>query len=126
VTPKEILIHYTGWSIKFDEWFPIDSEKVLVQWEPGKPIQINNRIDVRHDNVGWVEARVIEIDGPKVKVHFNKFHPKYDAWVDLNNKDRVAEIGKYSKAFGLGKRRSKISVKLNELILGMLKFIQLN
>ena len=30
----------------------------------------------------------------------------------------MAEIGKYSKAYGIGKRRSKFVVKLNELILG--------
>jgi len=32
VTPHEIYIHYTGWSTKFDEWLPLDSERVLVQW----------------------------------------------------------------------------------------------
>jgi len=53
-----------------------------------------------------------------VKVHFNRFHPKYDMWVDLNDREHVAEIGKHSKAYGIGKRRSKFVVKLNELILG--------
>lgn len=53
-----------------------------------------------------------------MKVHFNKYHPKYDLWVELTDRERVAEIGKYSKAYGIGKRRSKFVVKLNELILG--------
>jgi hypothetical protein len=48
VTPHELYVHYTGWSTKFDEWIPINSDRVLVQWEHGKDIQINNRLDVRH------------------------------------------------------------------------------
>lgn len=126
VTPQELFIHYTGWSIRFDEWFPIDSQRILAQWEPGRTICLNNRIDVRHDIGGWLEARVIEIDGSRVKVHFNNFHSKYDMWVDLNDKTRVAEIGKHSKGFGIGRRRSKFAVKLNELILGIFRIIEPN
>jgi hypothetical protein len=36
-----------------------------------------------------------------MKVHFNKYHPKYDLWVELTDRERVAEIGKYSKAYVL-------------------------
>lgn len=40
-------------------------------------------------------------------------------WVELTDKERVAEVGRYSKAFGVGKKRSNLVVKLNEMILGM-------
>lgn len=53
-----------------------------------------------------------------MRVHFAKYHPKYDMWVDITDKDRVAEVGKHSKGYGIGKRRSKFVVQLNELILG--------
>lgn len=59
VTQHELYIHYTGWSVKFDEWFPLDSERVLVQWERGNDIRVNNRLDVKHEQGGWLEARVI-------------------------------------------------------------------
>jgi hypothetical protein len=32
VTPNELYVHYTGWSAKFDEWLPLESDRVLVQW----------------------------------------------------------------------------------------------
>jgi hypothetical protein len=61
-----------------------------VQWELGKDIQINNRLDVRHELGGWLEARVLERDGDKVKVRFNKYHPKYDMWALLTDREHVA------------------------------------
>lgn len=115
---EEILIHFTGWSGKFDEWLPTNSHRVLFQWEFGKPIHLNNRIDVKHEVGGWLEARVIQIEGDKVRVHFEKYHPKYDCWVDLKDKSRVSEIGKHSKAFGIGKRKSKLTPAITEMILG--------
>ena len=57
-----IYIHYNGWSAKYDESVPIDSPRVLAQWEPTKPIKLNNRIDAYHKVGGWLEARVIEIE----------------------------------------------------------------
>ena len=56
-----IFVHYTGWSIKYDEEIQINSPRILTQWYPGKTIALNNRIDAYHPLGGWLEARVIEI-----------------------------------------------------------------
>lgn len=89
IAGPEMYIYYTGWSSKYNEWLPIDSDRVLTQWEPGKNVQIYNRLDVKHPLPRqWLEARVIQIseeDPDRVKVHFNNFHSKYDIWVNLNN-----------------------------------------
>jgi hypothetical protein len=55
----------------------------------------------------WLEARVIEINGCQIKVHFLNYHKKFDKWVDIDNKDEVATIGTYSNGYGVGKRRNK-------------------
>jgi hypothetical protein len=39
----------------------LNSNRILKQWQPGKTIKINNRIDAYHPVGGWLEARVIEI-----------------------------------------------------------------
>lgn len=49
-----VYVHYTGWSIKYDEEIPIDSPRILTQWYPGRPILLNNRIDAYHPLGGWL------------------------------------------------------------------------
>ncbi len=52
----------------------------------------------------------------QVKVHFFNYHPKYDRWVDPTTE--LAIIGAKSKAYGIGKSRSKnkgASINLSEL-----------
>ena len=52
------------------------------------------------------------------------YHKKYDIWVDLRNNNEVAIIGSRSKAYGMGKIRSKGSKgKLSELALSNLSHI---
>ena len=122
-----IYIHYTGWSAKYDESLSFHSPRILTQWEPTKPIHLNNRIDAYHKFGGWLEARVIEInyDGEdptsQVKVHFTNYHPKYDIWVDLKDNNQVSVIGSRSKAYGIGKKKSKnYKSKLSEMILSII------
>lgn len=49
-----IYVHYTGWSAKYDESINIDSDRILIQWELGKEIHVNNRIDAYHPIGGWL------------------------------------------------------------------------
>jgi hypothetical protein len=37
------------------------SDRILTQWEPGKELKVNNRVDAFHPMAGWLEARVLEI-----------------------------------------------------------------
>lgn len=58
---SELYIHYSGWWSKYDEYIDMNSDRILTQWEPGKEIRINNRIDAYHPTTGWLEARVVDI-----------------------------------------------------------------
>lgn len=88
---------------------------MLAQWEPGKDIRINNRIDAYHPSTGWLEARVVDIEydnSPERKVkkvlaHYFNYHPKYDRWVNYNDASEMAMIGSRSKGYGIGKSRLK-------------------
>lgn len=108
-----IYVHYTGWSAKYDESIEMDSPRILTQWEHGRPIMLNNRIDAYHPLGGWLEARVIELvdigeTRQLVRVHFFNYHKKYDIVVNLKDNNQVAIIGSRSKAYGIGKKRSKM------------------
>ena len=62
IKADELYIHFSGLSSKFDDYFPMNSELILTQWEPEKSPQINNRIDAYHPMGGWLEARIIDIE----------------------------------------------------------------
>ena len=77
---------------------------------------MNNRVDAYHPLSGWLEARVIEIEYEgnavkQVKVHYFNYHSKYDRWIDPNNPSDIDIIGARSKAYGIGKSRSKRKAK---------------
>ena len=56
-----VKVHFSGWSQKFEQWIPKDSPRLLKQWERGQPLHVNNRIDVKNNAMGWLQARVMKI-----------------------------------------------------------------
>eukprot|EP00825_Cyclidium_porcatum_P015769 TRINITY_DN1903_c0_g1_i2.p1 TRINITY_DN1903_c0_g1~~TRINITY_DN1903_c0_g1_i2.p1 ORF type:complete len:668 (+),score=151.99 TRINITY_DN1903_c0_g1_i2:92-2095(+) len=114
-----IKVHYTGWSNKYDEWIKLPSDRVLKQWKKGLPIQINNRIDVKHKIGVWLEALVTQINNNNmIYVHYVGYLPKYDEWQDLNS-DLVAEVGSFSTAYGnarIQRIKNHLSEKQQEFI----------
>lgn len=67
----------------------------------GMPFQLNNRLDILDQKNNWLEAFIIEINGPKIKVHFKGYTSKWEEWVDTEKESyRIKEVGSYSKAHG--------------------------
>ena len=54
----------------------------------------------------WLEARVIEINEQKVKVHYKGFVAKFDEWIELPS-PRVEPISAFSKAYGPNKKEKE-------------------
>lgn len=44
-------------------------------------------------------------------MHYFNYHSKYDRWIDPNNPNDIDIIGARSKAYGIGKSRSKKKAK---------------
>jgi len=97
-----VRVHYTGWSPKFDEWVEISSDRILKQWQRGMNFQLNHRIDVLDERDTWREAKIIEMKGDHINIHYYGFSKKYDEWIHKES-DRIAEVGSHSKAFGAAK-----------------------
>lgn len=58
VSPARILVHYEGWSAKWDEWFDLDSPRLAKAGEySGGPRSEGDSSDKRrankHDDVVW-------------------------------------------------------------------------
>ncbi len=102
---SEFKVHYSGWSSKYDEWLPDGTRRALKQWRRALVVSANNRLDVRHlESEQWLEARVLQVDDKvpnRVLIHYQGYHKKYDEWVDVEDRERVAEVGTYSKAYGI-------------------------
>ena len=60
-----------------------DEEEFEVPHTPGwlASIEAGTRLEAR-DRTGWYEAKVIEVEKARVKIHYIGFAPKYDVWAE--------------------------------------------
>lgn len=77
VRNDQIRVHYSGWSVKYDEWIDWHSNRVQKQCKlikvarlnvlqrkigkKGMHFHHNNRLDVLDETEKWLEARVIDV-----------------------------------------------------------------
>ena len=67
-------------------------------------MKINNRIDVRDRNHEWLEAVVVAIRLPLIKVSFKGFQSKFDEVLDISQEmHKIKEVGALSGAHGWAK-----------------------
>ena len=102
VENDKVLVHYTGWSDKYDAWIPFSSERILHQWTVGEELRVNNRLDVLDTLRKWLEAIVLEADEKRIRVHYRGYTAKWDEWIELDS-DRIAPVGTHSDAEGAAK-----------------------
>lgn len=90
-----VLIHYTGWPNKWDEWVGINSPRLLKQWKLGNDLQINHRIDVKCQGK-WLEAQVIKVNRDFILVRYAKPNQSLTEWIDKASY-RITEDGARSQ-----------------------------
>jgi hypothetical protein len=98
-----VYIHYLKFSRKFDCWVNLSENRIQKAWRLGQPFQLNNRIDCKDEHGQWLEARVIELEPDRIKVHYRKWHSRFDAWIPKNS-SRIVELGTNSGTRGVGRR----------------------
>jgi|LauGreDrversion4_2_1035121.scaffolds.fasta_scaffold4458249_1 hypothetical protein len=54
-----VKVHFTGWSMKYDEWIDVQSDRIVKQWVRGDPFMLFQRLDVRDEKNKWLEAQII-------------------------------------------------------------------
>ena len=114
VQKKEIMVkvHFTGWSMKYDEWIDVQSDRIVKQWVRGDPFMLFQRLDVRDEKNKWLEAQIIQVTNDSIKIHYKGWSSKFDEFIPVpSNPDepshlldtKYAEIGLYSNAYGQAK-----------------------
>ena len=97
-----IKVHFSGYIQKFDDWISKSSDRIQKQWRKGDQFRLNNRIDVQDTYKKWIEARVIKVDKESIRVHYKGFTERWDEDLSFDS-DRIEEVGRHSKAFGIGR-----------------------
>ena len=68
------------------------------------PFKVNNRLDILDKQGRWLEARVVDISGSKLKVTFRGYSSNCDEIIDSDKEAyRIKEVGAFSNGYGWGK-----------------------
>jgi hypothetical protein len=107
---KAVLVHYTYWLRKWDEWIPVDSPRLSA---PGtrcflghNRLRKGQRIECKDTFGKWIEARVIDENERAIQVHYHNWDPKFDEWVERGNTERFSAFGRNTKSH-MHKNRSQ-------------------
>ena len=90
----DLLIVYNK-RTKQEEKYHKDDNIIIKLWEPGRPFQIFNRIDIKlTDSDFWVIGMVIDINEEKEQLlikYTNKEKIKKEEWINIHS-ERIAQI----------------------------------
>ena len=93
----EMLIVYNK-ATKQEEKYNKEDNMIIKLWEPGRPFQVFNRVDIKiiGSNL-WVIGMIIDINEEKeqllIKYNINEKTKK--EWINIHS-ERIAQIGKYT------------------------------
>ena len=93
---RRVLVTYTFWSDKWDEWLPFESGRIAAfgsrTYQRGSAPRAGQRIEALDETGQWLEAEVLETRGDGgAYVHYKGFHRKFDDWI---GGDRIREFGR--------------------------------
>jgi len=58
--------------------------KYLWEREFLQPFYVHQWVDVEDTTARWLEAQIIDVNGPMVAIHYKGWKRKYDEWLDLS------------------------------------------
>jgi len=107
---KAVLVHYTYWLSKWDEWIPVDSPRLSA---PGtrcflghNRLRKGQRIECKDTFGKWIEARVTDENERAIHIHYHNWDTKFDEWVERGNTERFSAFGRNTKSH-MHKNRSQ-------------------
>ena len=122
----DILIVYNK-DKKREERFNREDNVIIKLWEPGRPFQVFNRVDLKLiDSNNWVIGMIIDIDNEKEKLcikYTDKDHNFQEEWINIYSQ-RIAPVGQHTKSVGTGTLLS--AEEINQKLFKNRKFITLN
>ena len=112
---------------KQEETYTREDNIVIKLWEPGRPFQVFNRVDIRLiDSDFWVIGMIIDINEEQEKIlikYTNKDKTKKEEWINIHS-SRIAPIGSHTSGLSSGNLISPDEI--NKKLFKNRKFIKLN
>ena len=109
----DILIVYNK-DKKQEERFNREDNIIIKLWEPGKPFQVFNRVDLKLiDSDYWVVGMIIDINNEKEQLcikYTNKEKNIQEEWINIHSQ-RIAPVGHHTKSAGTGTLLSAEEIK---------------
>ena len=122
----DLLIVYNK-DKKIEERFNRDDNIVIKLWEPGRPFQIFNRVDIELLNSNyWVIGMIVDINNEKEQLcikYTDKKKNIREEWINLHSQ-RIAQVGLHTRGVGTGSLLS--AEEINQKLFKNRKFITLN
>ena len=122
----DLLIVYNK-DKKIEERFNKEDNIVIKLWEPGRPFQVFNRVDIELiDTNYWVIGMIIDIDKEKEQLcikYTDKTKRIREEWINQYSQ-RIAPIGRHTSGIGTGSLLS--AEEINQKLFKNRKFITLN
>ena len=122
----DLLIVYNK-DKKIEERFNRDDNIVIKLWEPGRPFQIFNRVDIELLNSNyWVIGMIVDINNEKEQLcikYTDKEKNIREEWINLHSQ-RIAQVGMHTRGVGTGSLLS--AEEINQKLFKNRKFITLN
>ena len=122
----DLLIVYNK-DKKIEERFNRDDNIVIKLWEPGRPFQIFNRVDIELLNSNyWVIGMIVDINNEKEQLcikYTDKEKNIREEWINLHSQ-RIAQVGMHTRGLGTGSLLS--AEEINQKLFKNRKFITLN
>ena len=122
----DLLIVYNK-DKKIEERFNRDDNIVIKLWEPGRPFQIFNRVDIELLNSNyWVIGMIVDINNEKEQLcikYTDKEKNIREEWINLHSQ-RIAQVGVHTRGVGTGSLLS--AEEINQKLFKNRKFITLN
>ena len=122
----DILIVYNK-DKKQEERFNREDNIIIKLWEPGRPFQVFNRVDLKLiDSDFWVVGMIVDINNEKEQLcikYTNNENNFQEEWINIHSQ-RIAPVGKHTKSVGTGTLLS--AEEINQKLFKNRKFITLN
>jgi len=120
-----LLVYNKG--TKQEEKYKRNDNIIIKLWQPGRPFQMFNRVDIKLiDSDFWVIGMIIDINEEKEQLlikYTNKENEMKEEWINIHS-ERIAPIGRYTSGISTG---NLLSVEeINKKLFKNRKFITLN
>ena len=122
----DLLVVYNK-DTKREERYNREDNIIIKLWEPGRPFQVFNRVDLRLINSDyWIIGMITDIDNEKEQLcikYTDKEKNIQEEWVNIHS-ERISPVGQHTSGIGTGNILT--AEEINQKLFKNRKFITLN